>query len=160
MLSPSESKRHSCVCVRSHMWPRFRQARESTMETYRSVEIVQKIPNSPVFSLYLNRPSVRNALSRDFFAKFPKALASLDQNPKVGVIILSGAGEHFCFGIDLESLTSISREAQSSYRGRTGERLRREIKGRDHCRREVTKAGDLRRTRGLHRRGNGYYHRL
>ncbi|GFZ21087.1 delta(3,5),delta(2,4)-dienoyl-CoA isomerase 1 [Actinidia rufa] len=98
------------------------------METYRSIEIVHKIPNSPVFNLYLNRPSVRNALSGDFFAEFPKALASLDQNPNVGVIILSGAGGHFCSGIDLKTLTSISGGAQSADRGRTGERLRREIK--------------------------------
>ncbi|XP_057485124.1 delta(3,5)-Delta(2,4)-dienoyl-CoA isomerase, peroxisomal [Actinidia eriantha] len=98
------------------------------METYRSIEIVHKIPNSPVFNLYLNRPSVRNALSGDFFAEFPKALASLDQNPNVSVIILSGAGDHFCSGIDLKTLTSISGGAQSADRGRTGERLRREIK--------------------------------
>uniref|UniRef100_A0A5B7BV63 Delta(3,5)-Delta(2,4)-dienoyl-CoA isomerase, peroxisomal n=1 Tax=Davidia involucrata TaxID=16924 RepID=A0A5B7BV63_DAVIN len=98
------------------------------MENFRTLEIVQKIPNSPVFNLYLNRPSLLNALSRDFFIEFPKALSYLDQNPNVGVIVLSGNGDHFCSGIDLKALTSISERIQSNDRGRTGERLRREIK--------------------------------
>ncbi|XAR64354.1 hypothetical protein NMG60_11024659 [Bertholletia excelsa] len=71
------------------------------MENYKTLAIVQTIPNSPVFNLYINRPSLHNALSLDFFSEFPKALSSLDQNPE-GV--------------------------QSSDRGRTAERLRREIK--------------------------------
>ncbi|KAA8530030.1 hypothetical protein F0562_034564 [Nyssa sinensis] len=99
------------------------------MENFRNLEIVQKSPNSPVFYLYLNRPSLRNALSHDFFTEFPKALWSLDQNPNVGVIILSGNGDHFCSGIDLKVLASMSKRVQSNDRGRTGERLRREIKG-------------------------------
>ncbi|KAL6969220.1 delta(3,5)-delta(2,4)-dienoyl-CoA isomerase [Sarracenia purpurea var. burkii] len=98
------------------------------MDSYKSLQIVQKIPTSPVYNLYLNRPSSRNALSRDVFAEFPKALSSLDQNPDVGVIILSGNGDHFCSGIDLKTLTSISGDL-SSDRGRIAERLRREIKG-------------------------------
>ncbi|XP_059633475.1 delta(3,5)-Delta(2,4)-dienoyl-CoA isomerase, peroxisomal [Cornus florida] len=99
------------------------------MENYTTLQIVQKTPNSPVFYLYLNRPSLRNALSRDFFTEFPKALSSLDQNPNVGVVILSGNGDHFCSGLDLKTLNTITGAVQPSDRGRTGERLRREIKG-------------------------------
>lgn len=98
------------------------------MEEYKSLKIEQKKPASPVFYLYLNRPSQRNALSRDFFDEFPKALKSLDQNPNVSVIILAGAGEHFCSGIDLKTFSSIESQTRSSDRGRSGERLRREIK--------------------------------
>lgn len=98
------------------------------MEEYKSLKIEQKKPASPVFYLYLNRPSQRNALSRDFFDEFPKALKSLDQNPNVSVIILAGAGEHFCSGIDLTTFSSIQSQTRSSDRGRSGERLRREIK--------------------------------
>ncbi|KAF8378044.1 hypothetical protein HHK36_029378 [Tetracentron sinense] len=98
------------------------------MEKYKTLEIVPKTPNSPVFHLYLNRPYIHNALSRDFFSEFPKALSSLDENPNVSVIILSGHGDHFCSGIDLKTLNSIS-QPLSNDRGRTAERLRREIKG-------------------------------
>ncbi|KAL5552543.1 hypothetical protein UlMin_039944 [Ulmus minor] len=99
------------------------------MEKYNTLEIVQKNPNSPVFHLYLNRPAQRNALSRDFFSEFTKALSSLDQNPNVNVIVLSGSGDHFCAGIDLKTLNSIKEKSPSTDRGRAGERLRREIKG-------------------------------
>ncbi|KAF5741193.1 delta(3 5)-Delta(2 4)-dienoyl-CoA isomerase mitochondrial [Tripterygium wilfordii] len=98
------------------------------MEKYETIEIVPENPNSRVFYLYLNRPSVRNALALQWFNEFPKALSFLDQNPDVGVIVLAGYGDHFCAGIDLKSLTSISEQSQSSDRGRSGERLRRQIK--------------------------------
>lgn len=99
------------------------------MEKFKTLEIVQKNPNSSVFHLHLNRPSHRNALSPDFFSEFPRALASLDQNPSANVVVLYGAGDHFCSGIDLKSLNSIAERALSGDRGRGGEWLRRHIKG-------------------------------
>lgn len=98
------------------------------MEEYKTLKIERQSPNSPVINLYLNRPSHRNALSKEFFDEFPKALKSLDQNPDVNVIVLAGAGENFCSGIDLNNVTTITMKTQSSDRGRFGERLRREIK--------------------------------
>ncbi|PON51880.1 Crotonase superfamily [Parasponia andersonii] len=98
------------------------------MEKFKTLEIVQKSAKSSVFHLYLNRPSQRNALSPDFFSEFPKALSSLDQSPDVSVVVLTGAGSHFCAGIDLKSLNSISEPSLSGDRGRGGERLRRHIK--------------------------------
>ncbi|KAM1171114.1 hypothetical protein FF1_021524 [Malus domestica] len=78
------------------------------MATYQSLKMDQKNPKSSVFYLQLNRPSHRNALSRDFFTEFPEALSSLDQDPNVNVIVLTGAGDHFCAGIYPKTLTSIS----------------------------------------------------
>lgn len=95
---------------------------------YKSLKINQTSPNSRVFDLCLNRPANRNALSWDFFTEFPKALSVLDQNPDVAVIVLSGAGEHFCSGIDLQTLGSISAGVVLPDRGRTAEKFRREIK--------------------------------
>ncbi|GFP88407.1 delta(3 5)-delta(2 4)-dienoyl-coa isomerase mitochondrial [Phtheirospermum japonicum] len=86
----------------------------------------QKSPDSRVSYLSINRPSRGNALSHDFFTEFPAALSALDRNPDVGVIILSGAGKHFCSGIDLQNLSSTA--ARSADTGRAGEKLRREIK--------------------------------
>ncbi|XWS57594.1 hypothetical protein CRYUN_Cryun09bG0187100 [Craigia yunnanensis] len=96
-------------------------------EKYETLKILQKSPNSGVFNLILNRPSVRNAISHHFFSEFPKVLNALDQNPVVAVIILSGSGDHFCAGIDLKDLNFISGD-NSGDRGRSGERLRRNIK--------------------------------
>ena len=98
------------------------------MEKFKTLEILQKTPNSCIFHLYLNHPSHRNALSRDFFSEFPKALTSLDQNPNVNVVVLSSVGNHFCAGIDLVILGSISENSDSDDRGRSGEKLRRHIK--------------------------------
>ncbi|KAK2636861.1 hypothetical protein Ddye_031653 [Dipteronia dyeriana] len=95
---------------------------------YKTLDIVNTNPNSGVVYLYLNRPSLRNALSLDFFSEFPKALSSLDQNPKVNVIVLAGAGTHFCSGIELKTLSSASDLSSSADRGRFAERLRRDIK--------------------------------
>ncbi|KAI3452556.1 hypothetical protein Pfo_009220 [Paulownia fortunei] len=97
-------------------------------ENYQSLRIKQKSPDSRVFYLFINRPSRGNALSHDFFTEFPAALSSLDRNPEASVIILSGAGNHFCTGIDLLTLNSLSQDTRSADTGRTGEKLRREIK--------------------------------
>lgn len=98
------------------------------MESYKTLVIVRKNSGSSVFHLILNRPSQLNALSLDFFVELPTALSTLDQNPDVAVIVLSGAGKHFCSGIDLNSLSSISDQSSSGDRGRSSERLRRKIK--------------------------------
>lgn len=97
-------------------------------ESYKSIKIERRTPNSGVIYLYLNRPSRRNALPWDFFTEFPKALSSLDQNPDVNVIVLSGAGDHFCSGIDLKTLSSITDQAASTDRGRFSEKFRRDIR--------------------------------
>eukprot|EP00262_Sarcandra_glabra_P008340 TRINITY_DN21787_c0_g1_i1.p1 TRINITY_DN21787_c0_g1~~TRINITY_DN21787_c0_g1_i1.p1 ORF type:complete len:275 (+),score=32.18 TRINITY_DN21787_c0_g1_i1:123-947(+) len=95
---------------------------------YKTLEIVQKTPTQPVFHLYLNRPSKRNALTHDFFSEFPKALSSLDQNPSVNLIILSSRGDHFCSGIDISALIPTTKSDSKIDQGRIRERLRREIK--------------------------------
>ncbi|XP_062110745.1 delta(3,5)-Delta(2,4)-dienoyl-CoA isomerase, peroxisomal isoform X2 [Humulus lupulus] len=98
------------------------------MESYKTLEIIQEKENSTVFHLFLNRPSKRNALSPEFFSEFPRALSSLDHNPNVNVVVLSGTGDHFCSGIDLKSLNTYE-SFLSGDRGRVGERFRRHIKG-------------------------------
>lgn len=97
-------------------------------EHYKSLQIKRKSPNSKVFDLLINLPSRGNALSPDFFTEFPDALSSLDRNPEVGVIVLSGAGKHFCTGIDLNLLNTIIQDTGSADQGRTREKLRRQIK--------------------------------
>uniref|UniRef100_A0A803PC34 Enoyl-CoA hydratase n=1 Tax=Cannabis sativa TaxID=3483 RepID=A0A803PC34_CANSA len=89
------------------------------METYKTLEIIQNKEDSSVFHLLLNRPSKRNALSPELFSEFPRALSSLDHNPNVNVVVLSGAGDNFCGGIDLSELKA-SERFLSGDRGRGG----------------------------------------
>lgn len=51
----------------------------------------------------LNRPEVRNALNLDLRLAFQEAVDSMDDDPNVHVIILTGAGETFCAGRDLKA---------------------------------------------------------
>lgn len=96
------------------------------MEEYKSLKITSD--SGGVYNLILNRPATLNALSPDFFVEFPKALSHLDENPNVSVIVLSGKGDHFCAGIDINSLKTISSStAASDDRGRAAERLRRHV---------------------------------
>ncbi|XP_052107540.1 delta(3,5)-Delta(2,4)-dienoyl-CoA isomerase, peroxisomal-like [Arachis duranensis] len=91
-------------------------------EKYKTLEVVEKNPKSGVFHLYLNRSRQRNALTHDFFTEFLKALYALDHNHDVNVIVLSGAGDHFCSGIDIFQLKSITQSYHDA-----GESLRRQI---------------------------------
>lgn len=68
--------------------------------------LVEK-PQPGVAVVTLNRPEAMNALSRALRAALPKAIAELDADPEVKVIILTGAGERaFTAGLDLKELST------------------------------------------------------
>ena len=54
----------------------------------------------------LDRPEARNALSSEVLRLLPQAMAELDANDDVDVIILTGADPAFCAGLDLKELGS------------------------------------------------------
>jgi enoyl-CoA hydratase len=57
--------------------------------------------NDGVATLYLDRPEKLNALHRELWYSIPAAVAALDTDPDVRVIVLAGKGKAFCAGIDL-----------------------------------------------------------
>jgi enoyl-CoA hydratase len=58
-----------------------------------------------VATLTLNRPEVRNALSRTMIAEIEAALRHLEADPEARVIVLQGAGDRaFCAGADLKGV--------------------------------------------------------
>jgi enoyl-CoA hydratase len=57
--------------------------------------------NGAVATLWLDRPEKLNALHRALWKSIPEAVASLDADPEVRVIVLAGRGKAFCAGIDL-----------------------------------------------------------
>ncbi|MCV6576640.1 MAG: enoyl-CoA hydratase/isomerase family protein [Cohaesibacter sp.] len=52
--------------------------------------------------LTLNRPDKMNALSFDMICDLSAACQQIERDPSIGVVLLSGAGEHFCAGGDIK----------------------------------------------------------
>lgn len=63
--------------------------------------------------LWLNRPDKLNAMSEDMWADIPAAMAELDADESVRVIVVAGRGKAFTVGIDLMMLGSLQVDARS-----------------------------------------------
>jgi enoyl-CoA hydratase len=59
-----------------------------------------------VVTVTMSRPEARNALSGEMLVRMGDAWAELDADPDVRVIILTGAGGHFCAGADLKAMAA------------------------------------------------------
>ncbi len=55
-------------------------------------------------SVILNRPEKRNALSRALLAELTQTFSDLHQERRVRSVILTGAGDAFCAGMDLQEI--------------------------------------------------------
>lgn len=60
-----------------------------------------------VATLLLNRPERHNALNDELIREVTEAAQQLDADPKVRVVVLTGAGESFCAGGDLKWMQGI-----------------------------------------------------
>ncbi|WP_329204571.1 crotonase/enoyl-CoA hydratase family protein [Streptomyces sp. NBC_00683] len=60
-------------------------------------------PRAGVLLITLNRPHVRNAIDRSLADAVDAALTRLETDPALAVGILTGAGGHFCSGMDLKA---------------------------------------------------------
>jgi methylglutaconyl-CoA hydratase len=69
--------------------------------------------SGPVRTLTLNRPTHRNALTPAMQQQLIDALADAAASPHVRVLILTGAGEAFCSGLDLAALKDLVHVAES-----------------------------------------------
>ena len=58
--------------------------------------------------LTLNRPEKRNALSPQLIEELLAALETVESNGAIRVLILTGAGQAFCSGMDLEYLKGLA----------------------------------------------------
>ena len=67
------------------------------------VEVAERIG-----TVTLNRPEARNALSSEVLRHLPRAMADLDADDEVDVVILTGRDPAFCAGLDLKELGSSS----------------------------------------------------
>lgn len=58
----------------------------------------------------MNRPEALNALTPDMMNGVKDAVIEADQDPEVGVIVITGTGRAWCTGLDLKSLGKIQFE--------------------------------------------------
>ena len=74
--------------------------------------------------LEFNRPEKSNSLNQDSWREMKEIFSQLDTDPTVRVIVLSGAGKHFCGGIDLTMLMGQQQVLNDLGEGRKREKLR------------------------------------
>jgi methylglutaconyl-CoA hydratase len=67
-------------------------------------ELVLSSLDAGIFSITLNRPAKRNALSEEMIDLLHRALEEADLNSDVRVVLIRGAGSDFCAGADLDEL--------------------------------------------------------
>jgi enoyl-CoA hydratase len=81
-----------------------------------------------VATVRLERPRAANALDRPLWQALRTTFRALDEDPSVRVVVLTGAGAHFCAGIDLSMLGEIGSMApEGACAGRSRDALRRVI---------------------------------
>ncbi|MBE7374687.1 crotonase/enoyl-CoA hydratase family protein [Pseudomonas lopnurensis] len=105
------------------------------------VELADKIAQ-----VVINRPEKINAMNADFWSEIIDIFDWIDATDEVRVVVLSGAGQHFSSGIDLQLLAQAGSQLGSEV-GRNAEQLRRKIlalqasfNAVDNCRKPVIAA--------------------
>src|SRR5258708_39859457 len=70
--------------------------------------------------LTLNRPERANTISFQLMHDVVAALEEVEADPEYRVLIVTGAGKHFCGGADLRGFAESGRESAASRGGRSG----------------------------------------
>jgi enoyl-CoA hydratase/carnithine racemase len=64
-----------------------------------------------VATLWLDRPAKRNAITDAMWRAIPGVLAALADDPDARVLVVRGAGDHFCAGADIGELATVDLRA-------------------------------------------------
>lgn len=62
--------------------------------------------DGPVATMTLNRPDKRNAVRMSMWAAINAHVNALADDPEVRILVVKGAGDHFCAGADISELTN------------------------------------------------------
>ncbi|MCK9237370.1 MAG: crotonase/enoyl-CoA hydratase family protein [Thiopseudomonas sp.] len=79
-----------------------------------------------VAHVQINRPAKLNAMAAEFWQEIGDIFAWVDATPEVRVVVLTGAGQHFSAGIDLNYLASVASKLAKDV-GRNALILRQQI---------------------------------
>ena len=60
--------------------------------------------DGPIVVLTMNRPARRNAMTLAMFGRLADAWDEIDADEDVRACVLTGAGDHFCAGMDLRAM--------------------------------------------------------
>jgi enoyl-CoA hydratase len=63
--------------------------------------LVLRRNEGPVAWITLNRPEKRNAINRALFRQFRDTINEVGADDQIGLVVISGEGDHFCAGHDL-----------------------------------------------------------
>lgn len=77
----------------------------------------------PVLHLTLNRPEQRNAMSMPMVHELRSALRDAEHDGATRIVVLRGAGGHFCAGADLKDLARAHADAAARAEGDAGAAL-------------------------------------
>ncbi|MGB0895386.1 MAG: crotonase/enoyl-CoA hydratase family protein [Parashewanella sp.] len=69
--------------------------------------------NDGIAQVTLSRPQKHNALNMDMFRALDNVISQIGKNKMIRVVIVTGAGESFCSGLDIKSVLSNPRNALS-----------------------------------------------
>ncbi len=94
---------------------------------YQHVEIER---DGHLATLWLNRPDKRNAMSADMWQDIPAAMAEIDADDSVRVVVLAARGPAFSVGIDIGLLASL--QPGEGSRAESSMKLYRTIKEMQH----------------------------
>lgn len=102
---------------------------QSHAEAPRFDTITLKVEPTSVALLTLARPAKSNAVSMRMLEEIPEALAWCERHNAARAVVLTGEGQNFCGGLDLETLAGIRDELTraGACPGRTREAFRRQI---------------------------------
>lgn len=89
--------------------------------------------NNYIAELRFDRPKKANALNAEGWRELRQHFEALSHNSAVRVIILSGAGKHWCAGIDLELLMGLAELGNIDCEARKREQIRAFIKELQNC---------------------------
>jgi len=64
--------------------------------------------------IVLDRPERRNAVTLDMWREIPVMIGTLEQEPGVRGIVLTGAGKHFCAGADISEFDVVRGDARQA----------------------------------------------
>ena len=76
--------------------------------------ILSDLDDDGVLTVTMNRPERRNAFNSDAFLALRDAFAQANADPKVAVVLLTGAGDDFSSGLDLSAI-DMNREEEPPF---------------------------------------------